>query len=193
MAYQNPTVPIPPNPVFLDKAIGEMQTALGGLSWLTHSFGRSYIKVEMRSGEETRVPMVYKGNAEYLPVQFNDNLQAQSFFETGTQVLEGEYDQFTLNYYTVPCNLIVWANLKKIDSVKGDSYYFAEELKRDVREVLRNLIFTELNRIEITSMDEDVDTIFANYSFEQVEKQYFSYPYVGFRISFDLTLLEECI
>jgi hypothetical protein len=192
MAYQLPTVPIPPSPVFLDKAIAEIQTALGGISWLSYAFGRSYIKVEMASGTETRVPMVYKGSSEYLPVQFNDNLQAQSFFEVGDEELEGDYDQYILNYYKIPTSLIVWANLKKIDSVKGDLYYFAEELKRDVRVALRDAILL-YSQVTITRIEEDIDRIFENYTFTQIEKQYFSYPYVAFRINFDLVISEECI
>lgn len=192
MAYQLPTVPIPPNPVFLDKAIAEIQTALGTISWLSYAFGRSYIKVEMASGSETRVPMVYKGSSEYLPVQPNDNLQAQSFFEVGDEELEGEYDQYILNYYKVPTNLIVWANLKKIDSVKGDSYYFAEELKRDVRRAITEAILL-YSQITITRIEEDIDRIFENYTFTQVDKQYFSYPYVAFRFNLDVVISEECI
>ena len=192
MAYQNPSIPIPTNPVFIDIAIGEIQNLLGGLSWLSYSFGRSYTKVEMRSGDETRVPMVYKGSAEYLPVQFNDNLQAQSFFEVGSQEIEGDYDQFTLNYYRTPMSIIVWANLKKIDSVKGDNYYFAEELKRDVRNILRETTLL-YSQITMTSIEENIDSIFSNYTFTQVEKQYFSYPYVAFKFNFDLVINEECI
>ncbi len=191
MAYQVPPIPVPPNPVFIDKAIEEIQLLLGTLPWLTHSFGRSYVKVEMRSGSELRVPMVYKGLAEYLPVQFNDNLQAQSFFEVGSQEILGEYDQFNLNYYSVPTSIIFWANLKKIDSVKGDNYYFAEQLKKDVRDILRNTPLLS-HQIEITSIDEDIDAIFNNYNFEQVQKQYFSYPYVAFKFNFDLQIYEEC-
>ena len=85
MAYQNPTVPVPPNPVFIDKAIVEVQTALGTIPWLTHSFGRSYEK-ETNVGTEVIVePVVYKGSAEYIPVSWNDNLQAQSWWVIGTQ------------------------------------------------------------------------------------------------------------
>lgn len=194
MAYQVPPVPVPPNPVFLDKAIGELQTLLGGISWLSHSFGRSYIKVEMRSGTETRVPMVYKGNAEYLPVEFNDNLQAQSFFEVGVQEIEGDFDAFNLNTYSVDLSVIFWANLRKIDSVKGDSYYFAEELKEDVREVLRDADTSLLtSRVSIFSIEDNFDDIFANYNFEEVSKQYFSYPYTGFKFNLNLVIWEECI
>jgi hypothetical protein len=193
MAYQNPSVPIPPNPVFLDKALGEVQQVLStNVGWLSYVFGRSYTKVELRSGYELRVPMVYKGSAEYLPVQFNDNLQAQSFFEVGDEILEGDYDQFILNFYKINVGLIVWANLKKIDSAKGNNYYFAEQLKQDVRHALRDahLLYSDLT---ITRVEENVDSVFSKYNFEQVEKQYFSYPYVGFRFNFDLVISEECI
>jgi len=191
MAYATPTVPIPPNPVFIDATIVELQTLLGSITWLTYSFGRSYVKEEMRSGELTKQPFVYKGSAEYLPVQFNDNLQAQSFFEVGSQTIVGDFDQFTVNYYSVPISIIVWANLKKIDGAKGANYYFAEQLKKDVRDKLRNAMLIGA-RVVIKSIDENLNDIFSNYTFEQIEKQYFSYPYVAFKFNLELTIEEEC-
>ena len=191
MAYATPTIPIPPNPVFIDASIAELQTLVGSITWLTHSFGRAYTKEEMRSGTPTKQPFVYKGSAEYLPVQFNDNLQAQSFFEVGSQTIVGDFDQFTVNYYTVPLGLVIWANLKKIDSVKGSSYYFAEQLKKDVRDKLRNAMLIG-GRISINSIDENINEIFANYTFEQIDRQYFSYPYVAFKFNMELTIEEEC-
>lgn len=187
MAYANPTVPIPPNPVFIDKAIAELQTVLSTVGWLTHCFGRSYIKEDVNG----KSPMVYKGGAEYLPVQFNDNLQGQSFFEVGTQEVYGEWDEFLLNSFKVPISLVVWANLKKIDSTKGNVYYFAEQLKKDVREVLRDVILLE-SKIRIESIEENINRIFENYTFEQINKQYFTYPYVGFRFNMELIIVENC-
>jgi len=191
MAYKLPTVPVPPNPVFLDKAIAEIQTVLGAVSWLTYSFGRSYNKVDFAGGNRGLVPMVYKGSSEYLPVQFNDNLQAQSFFVVGSQEVEGGYDDNTLNFYKVPTSIIVWANLKKIDSTKGNNYYFAEELKKDIRVALRNstLKFSDFGT---PSIDENIDAIFSDYTFTQDTYQYFSYPYVAFRFNLELIISEIC-
>ena len=173
MAYKSPTVPVPPNPVFIDKAIEEIQLLLGSIPWLSYSFGRSYNKVEFAGGNRGKVPMVYQGKAEYLPVQFNDNLQAQSFFVVGSQEIEGEYDPNTLNFYNIPTQIIVWANLKKIDSLRGDDYYFAEQLKKDVRDKLRNstLLFSD---ITTPTIDENIDAIFSDYTFSQDTYQYFS-------------------
>lgn len=190
MAYQVPPVPVPPNPVFIDAAIAEIQAKLGTLSWLTHSFGRSYAKVEMSSGEERIAPFVYKSQAEYLPVEFNDNLQAQSFFEVGNQT-PINYEPNQKNFYEVPIGVIFWANLKKIDSVKGDSYYFAEQLKEDVRLLLTNML-PKVSQFEIEEIIEDQDEIFDEYTFEQKQKQYFSYPYVAFKFELLLTLQDDC-
>lgn len=190
MAYNVPPVPVPPNPVFIDKAIVEIQTALGTISWLTHSFGRSYIKKDTRAGSERIAPFVYKGTAEYLPVEFNDNLQAQSFFEVGNQVAL-DYSQKHQNFYQVDLGIIFWCNLKKIDSVKGDTYYFAEQLKKDVRDKIRTTNF-KTGTVEIEEISEDIDEIFSEYTFEQIEKQFFSYPYVGFRFDLQFTIQEDC-
>jgi len=51
-SYANPTVPIPPNPVFVDAVVGKLQLLFGSMPWLTHSFGRSYIKKTNREGVE---------------------------------------------------------------------------------------------------------------------------------------------
>ena len=190
MAYQTPTVPVPPNPVFVDKAIVEIQTALGTIPWLTHSFGRSYEKETNVSNEIIVEPLVYKGSSEYLTVSMNDNLQAQSWFIVGDQI-PIDYEANTYNFYEVETSIVFWANLKKIDSAKGVNYYFAEELKNDVRTLLTNM-HPKSSNFEINRIIEDKDDVFSEYTFKQIDKQYFMYPYVGFRVDLNLIVREKC-
>ncbi len=191
-SYANPTVPIPPNPVFVDAVIGKLQTLFGTMPWLTHSFGRSYIKKTNRDGQEFSEPWVYQSSGQYYSVEFNDNLQAMSFFEVGSQSLNGDFERNTTNYYDIELGVIFWVNLKKIDSVKGDNYYFSEELKKDVRNKLTNEIPNGV-RLAISSIDEDIDEIFGNYSFNQLnQKDYFSYPFAGFKFNIVVTVPESC-
>ena len=192
-SYSNPSVPIPPNPVFVDAVIGKLQTLFGSLPWLTHSFGRSYIKKTNRDGSEFSEPWVYQANGEYYSVEFNDNLQAMSFFEVGTQTLVGDFQRNATNYYEIDLGVIFWVNLKKIDSAKGDNYYFSEDLKRDVRLKLTNEIPNGVN-LDIDSIQEDIDDIFSNYSFNQLnQKDYFSYPFASFKFNITVTVPELCI
>ena len=191
-SYANPTVPIPPNPVFVDAVIGKLQTLFGSLPWLTHSFGRSYIKKTNRDGGEFSEPWVYQLNGEYYSVEFNDNLQAMSFFEVGTQSINGDFERNVTNYYDIDLGVIFWVNLKRIDSVKGATYYFTEQLKKDVRDKLTNQIPTGV-RLSIGSIQEDIDEIFSNYSFNQLDqKDYFSYPYASFKFNLTVTVPESC-
>ena len=192
-SYANPTVPIPPNPVFVDAVIGKLQTLFGSLPWLTHSFGRSYIKKTNRDGGEFSEPWVYQLNGEYYSVEFNDNLQAMSFFEVGTQSINGDFERNVTNYYDIDLGVIFWVNLKRIDSVKGATYYFTEQLKKDVRDKLTNQIPTGV-RLSIGSIQEDIDDIFSNYSFNQLDqKDYFTYPYASFKFNLTATVPESCI
>jgi len=192
-SYANPTVPIPPNPVFVDAVIGKLQTLFGSLPWLTHSFGRSYIKKTNRDGGEFSEPWVYQSNGEYYSVEFNDNLQAMSFFEVGTQTINGDFERNVTNYYDIDLGVIFWVNLKRIDSTKGATYYFTEQLKKDVRDKLTNQIPKGV-RLSIGSIQEDIDDIFSNYSFNQLDqKDYFTYPYASFKFNLTATVPESCI
>ena len=191
-SYANPSVPIPPNAVFVDALIGKLQTLFGSLSWLTHSFGRSYIKKTNRDGQEFSEPWVYQSNGEYYSVEFNDNLQAMSFFEVGTQTLNGDFERNVTNYYDVELGAIFWVNLSKINSTKGANYYFTEELKKDIRNKLTNSIPKGVV-LQIDSIQEDIDDIFSNYSFNQLDqKDFFSYPFAGFKFNLTVTIAEDC-
>ena len=192
MTYANPTVPIPPNPVFVDAVIGKLQTLFGSLPWLTHSFGRSYIKKTTRDGGEFSEPWVYQSNGEYYSVEFNDNLQAMSFFEVGTQTINGDFERNVTNYYDIDLGVIFWVNLKRIDSTKGATYYFTEQLKKDIRDKLTNQIPKGV-RLSIGSIQEDIDDIFSNYSFNQLDqKDFFTYPYASFKFNLTVTVPESC-
>ena len=200
MSYRIPPIPVPPNPVFVDKAIVEIQTALGTLPWLTHSFGRSYEKETNTAGSDKKgsgsfseiktEPVVYVGQAEYLPVLWNDNLQAQSWFVVGKQT-PIDYVANHKNIYEVELDIIFWANLKKIDKPKGQNYYFTEELKQDVRALLTNMNPLYSN-FEIDMIEENVDDVFKEYTVQQVKRQYFMYPYTGFRFTLTANIREQC-
>ena len=115
-----------------------------------------------------------------------------SFFEVGTQTLNGEFERNITNYYDVELGVIFWVNLKKINSTKGANYYFTEELKKDVRNKLTNSIPTGVV-LSINSIEENIDDIFANYSFNQLDqKDFFSYPYASFKFNLTATINESC-
>ena len=75
---------------------------------------------------------------------------------------------------------------------EGANYYFTEELKKDVRDKLTNSIPSGVV-LSINSIDEDIDAIFANYSFNQLDqKDFFSYPFAGFKFNLTATIAEDC-
>jgi hypothetical protein len=68
-----PAVPINDEPVFIDAAIGQVQTILKSkLSWLDYSFGRAQKLVTKKDNKDYFYPGVHYGYGDYVNV-FPDN------------------------------------------------------------------------------------------------------------------------
>jgi len=188
MSYKTPNIPLIPNPIGLDYAIQQIQIKLGGISWLDYSFGKS-IRIEHEPDSKKYFPAVYDGSSEYFSVEFNDNLQAQSFFIAGDgKMIDFEENQY--NTWKYDLDLVVWWNYKKIDPIKD--FLFIEELKRDVVSVLSRGIPGIDITYEVEGVTEDFYKIFKEYSFTEAQRQYIMHPFGAFRISGTVKFDEQC-
>lgn len=184
---KNPSVILIPNPTDLDKSIQELQLGLSSISWLEKIFGRAKEVSRKLNNQVLREPMVYQGTSEYYPVLPNDTLKAYSFFRCvngrSTEMYEPNSPN---NYYSVPTDLIVWANIKKIDNSKD--YIFTEELIHDVVAILNKYPSVLIQRI----WDEKADSIFSGYTLNLTHRDLLMYPYQAFRIEMVLNYKSDC-
>lgn len=195
------------NPVLLDKVIQDLQKVfLEKLSWLNYAFGRAYKLVEhLQDGEKTIYPAAYNGNSEYISLVPNDNLGNFSWFDI--------YDPQTITtvvpalpQITFDGAVVFWYNLESIYDDK--TVMHTEEIKDELIGLLSTpgLIKTT-GRIEIKEIYERFENIYKGYSIERIynnyaykgegiqdiDKQFFMYPYAGIRIEFTLTTRELCL
>lgn len=194
------------NPVLLDKILQDMQTSLTKkLKWLNFAFGKAYKLVEHRpDGNKFIYPAAYNGNGEYISLLPNDNLGNFSWFDIYdpqkiTQVVQ------SLPQYSFNGAIIFWYNL---DSIYEDkSVMYTEEIKDEIIRVLTTPgIITTTGKLVINDIYERFENIYRNYSIEKIynnyaykgegiqdiDKQFFMYPYAGIRIEFTLTTRELC-
>lgn len=194
------------SPVLLDKVLQDIQGVLSEkLSWLNYAFGRAYKLVEHKTeGSKFIYPAAYIGNGEYISLIPNDNLGNFSWFDVYdpqkvTQVVQ------SLPQYTFSGALVFWYNL---DSIYADKTFInTEEVKEEILRVLTSpgLIKT-IGKLTITEVYERYENIYRGYSLEKIynnydyagqdiqniDKQFFMYPYAGIRIEFTLTTRELC-
>ena len=194
------------NPVLLDKILQDMQSGLmSKLKWLNYAFGRAYRLVEHRpDGNKFVYPAAYNGNGEYISLLPNDNFGNFCWFDIYdpqriTQVVQ------SLPQYTFSGAIVFWYNLDTIFS--SAETLNTEEVKDEIVRLLTTPgIIKTTGKLEINSIYERFENIYKGYSIEKIynnytyqgediqniDKQFFMYPFAGIRIEFTLTTRELC-
>lgn len=193
-------------PVLLDKILQDLQKSLmEKLPWLDYAFGRAHRLVEHRpDGNKSIYPAVYNGNAEYVSMLPNDRLGNFSWFDI--------YDPQEITpitqaapQYTFKGAIIFWYNLGSIFEDK--TVLHTEEIKEEVMRLLTTPgLIKQTGRIEITRVYERFENLYQGFSIEKIyndfmykgegiqdiDKQFFMYPYAGLRVEFTITTRELC-
>lgn len=199
-------IPMKDEPVLLDKIIQDLQNTLKTkLAWLDYAFGRAYRLVEHRPDDKKFVyPAAYIGNAEYFSLVPNDNLGNFSWFDIydAQDVISGTIGRPQL---VVKGAIVFWFDLSSIFS--DTSAIYTEEVKDEILSLLTSGgIITGEGHLTINKIYERFDSLYKGYSIEKVynnymysgediqdiDKQYFMYPYAGLRFEFELVTRELC-
>lgn len=194
------------DPVLLDKILQDMQKSLmNRLKWLNYAFGRAYKLVEHRlDGNKFIYPAMYNGNGEYVSLLPNDNFGNFSWFDIYDPQKITEVVQ-SLPQYTFSGAIIFWYDLSSI--YEDETVMHTEEVKDEIMRVLTTPgLITTTGKLVINDIYERFENIYKGYSIEKIynnytykgegiqdiDKQFFMYPYAGIRIEFTLTTRELC-
>lgn len=194
------------DPVLLDKILQDMQKSLmNKLKWLNCAFGRAYKLVEHRpDGNKFIYPAMYNGNGEYVSLLPNDNFGNFSWFDIYDPQKITEVVQ-SLPQYTFSGAIIFWYDLSSI--YEDETVMHTEEVKDEIMRVLTTPgLITTTGKLVINDIYECFENIYKGYSIEKIynnytykgegiqdiDKQFFMYPYAGIRIEFTLTTRELC-
>lgn len=195
-------------PVLLERIIQDLQRCmLEKLPWLDFAFGRAYRLVEHRpNGGKFVYPAAYTGGGEYTSLLPNDRLGNFCFFDI--------YDPQTISHKATPglpqCTfsgaLVFWYKLDDIYDAEGDdALLHTEDIKESVIRVLSTPgAITTQGRINLLDIYERFENIYKGYSIERIynnymykgegvqdiDKQFFMYPYAGLRIEFKIETRE---
>lgn len=194
------------DPVLLDKILQDMQKSLmNRLKWLNCAFGRAYKLVEHRpDGNKFIYPAMYNGNGEYVSLLPNDNFGNFSWFDIYDPQKITEVVQ-SLPQYIFSGAIIFWYDLSSI--YEDETVMHTEEVKDEIMRVLTTPgLITTTGKLVINDIYERFENIYKGYSIEKIynnytykgegiqdiDKQFFMYPYAGIRIEFTLTTRELC-
>ena len=193
-------------PVLLDKVLQDIQKALmEKLTWLNYAFGKSYKLVDHRPGGDKFIyPAAYNGNGEYISLLPNDNLGNFSWFDIydPQDIIDNIQSR---PQFTFSGALVFWFDLSSIYEDK--SVIYSEEIKEEIIRLLTTPGFIKTNsKLTIDRVYERPENVYKGYALEKIysnymykgesiqdiDKQFFLYPYSGLRIEFTLTTRELC-
>lgn len=179
----------PARPYLFDRVIQNLQDALGGLSWLTHVFGRSERLVKMADGRKIFFPAVYYGNNEYIQL-LPDNTELGNFvffILDEPQVVTVPFA--TLNRVKAPFALVAWVDMRTVDVATDarNTEYVKEQLLKTVRRA-----WVKSGSVSVERIYQQAENVFQGYSLDEVDNQYLMAPFAGFRLTGEFVIDEEC-
>ena len=192
---QNPNIPIPVNPVEIDRAIVDLNAVLlGQLSWLEFGYGRAWKKLDNTGTKNGYFPLVYRGKIKddwrYFNATPDNDKIGQCFFLVKKQKSLSN-NTWGYGYLEYDVSIIFSVNLQKINDTLLETEIFTENLVKQVKDVLRGNVgkFYKSNWNEILYNFEDV---FADFNMKRKQQQAEKAPLDHFRFNMKFVLPEDC-
>ena len=195
--YSNINAPVIPNPVMLDRVIGEIQQGLAdNLPWLDAAFGRAQRLTKKMNGNTIITPNVYcggwngHGDNDYIEVSPDSKIGNFSFFEIDDpETIDGGPWARDIQ---CPFSLVFWFDLTRIYGMADNRNI--EYIKAEILRVLNGRTGWTLSqgRITVNQIYERVENIYRGYSLSEIDNQFLMHPYAGLRITGVLQFMELC-
>ncbi len=186
-----PIIPTPTSPKLWDYAVAELQTELAAnISWLTSAFGKARRAVKAGpDGREIRFPAVYSGTGDYLSMLPDGHLGNYSWLDVDDyQELQGERHEYA--ELTANIGLVFWLDLRTAYAADYEQRTI-EHAKYDVLTALKSIRLTR-SVLLIERVAERVENIYRGYTPGEVQRQFLTFPYTGFRLEGQMIVKEVC-
>ena len=197
-SYNKPEIVIPNDAIGIDKAIAEIQTKFGALTWLSYVFGKCNVQHDwLKAGMQNKgtktleyvYPQIYSKTSEPYNLMMNDNLKSYCFFVAHDP---GDFVDYNFmssqSFVKRKVSIIFWFNCEKIEP--GSKQPFNAKL---IAEVVKCLQF--YSYFEFDQVFESYSRVFDGFTLMDSHVQYMKFPYNAFRIDGFITfplLNENC-
>ena len=183
MSYKNPIAHVITDPVLLDKAIKDIQTALSSLSWLEKSFGRAFKAFRLVDERKVSYPAIFQAwKKDYYNAFPNDNIKSYSFiFADPGEITEYNHRQQNIER---DISIILFFDLERIDNTF--QYRFVEKLKEDVLIALSTL---RRGSLEVNNITDEVEEVFNDFTISEIKSEFLKQRYGA--LKFDCTISYE--
>lgn len=176
-----------PFPFLIERLFNDIQTALiDNIDWLNYAYGKAErITTKKADGRVAYIPAVYNEKYDYESLMPDDTKGNYSFFVVqDSQNIDSAKGRASRIYGK--CSLIVWFDLRSMTSGWGKEY-----AKNAFLAVLSD--FSSSNgHLIVESVLERTDAIFSEFTLDETDNQYLTFPFAGFRFNCEYSIRQLC-
>lgn len=175
------------NPVLIERLFNDVQQALiDGLDWLDLAYGKAERIIQRtQRNERTYIPAWYLDGMDYENLLPDDRKGNYAFF-TVEDNMSVEAAQGRPARISGQCSLIVWLDQRTMTNEWGKEY-----ARNSVISILTALN-TDSGHLQVQSVFERAESVFSGFTLDEVENQYLTYPYCGFRFVCQYSIRQDC-
>lgn len=179
-------------PYLFDKVIEDVaQSMKANLPWLDIAYGRCERLIKTIDGRRYYTPNVYLGRGEYDSLLPDDRRGCYSFFVMSEPQQVKQQVQTEVRIKS-PFSLIVWADMRRVDSVMNlPDERNTEYLKEAILSVL-NTTRTRRGSFNVISIYERAENVFQGFTLDEVDNQFLMAPFAGFRFTGEMIVTNDC-
>lgn len=175
------------NPVLIERLFNDVQQALiDGLDWLDLAYGKAERVIQRtQRNERTYIPAWYLDGMDYDNLLPDDRKGNYAFF-TVEDNMSVEAAQGRPARISGQCSLIVWLDQRTLTNE-----WDKEHARNSVISILTALN-TDSGHLQVQSVFERAESVFSGFTLDEVENQYLTYPYCGFRFVCQYSIRQDC-
>ncbi len=174
-------------PVLIERLFNDAQQALiEGLDWLDLAYGKAErIATRTEKFEQTFIPAWFMDGEDYENLLPDDRKGNYSFFTVeDNQSVESAPGRPAR--VSGVCSLVVWLDQRSLSNT-----WSKEAARNAILGVLTNLNVFD-GHLQVRSIFERPEAVFSGFTLDEVENQYLTYPYCGFRFVCDYSIRQDC-
>ena len=178
MATNKRTTPIIPNPVLIDRVLGNIQTGLmDNVDWLDIAFGRAQRIAKVIQGKRYYTPNVYAGGTEWR----GDN----DYIDVSPDANIGNFSFFWID----DPQTVGWVPKVYPGQLNNRN---TEALKNEILTVLNGGFWLKDGTIVINRIYELAENVYRGFTLDEIDNQFLMHPFGGFRFEGVLSVNQPC-
>ena len=175
-------------PALFERVMSDIQDGLSAnFAWLTNCFGKAERVQRIVNNNRYYEPTWYIGKDDYITLTPSQNLGNYSFFVL-SEPQETYFEVWGSTRVKAPFSLIIWFDMRKIDSNARN----IEGVKENLLKCLNGVIRPANGHYKVAKIYERAENVWQGFTLDETDNQFMMSPFCALRFSGEMEVATTC-